>query len=154
MNLNFISPVDGRYNKYLKYYNENFSELAFIKNRLLFEIDYFLFLLSFDEKPFYNNEKLKKFIKNVKEELVVNLYDNCIEIKKKENIIHHDVKSIEYFLADKLKEKGFGEYVNLLHFGLTSQDVNTIAYSISIKNWYYNKFFSLYDKVTNMLHGI
>ncbi len=151
MNINSISPMDGRYNKYLKYYNDNFSELAFIKNRVLFEIDYFLFLISMNESPFYNNEKLNKYIKNVKEEFIVNLYDNCIEIKEKENIIHHDVKSIEYFLADKLKKGGFNGYVNLLHFGLTSQDVNTIAYSISIKNWYYNKFFLLYDKVTSML---
>ena len=53
-------------------------------------------------------------------------------IKDIEKNIHHDVKSIEYFLTTQLQKGGFDKYINLLHFGLTSQDVNTIAYSISL----------------------
>ena len=72
---------------------------------------------------------------------------HIITIKNIENKIYHDVKSIEYFLAQQLKKEGFEKYINLLHFGLTSQDTNTIAYSKSLvdfnTNIFHDLFFSL-----------
>ena len=143
MNGNTISPLDGRYNYLLNYYNENFSEKAFVRNRVIFEIDYFIFLLKLNEKPFNDNNSLIKFIKDLKVEILQNFNETFEKIKNIENKIKHDVKSIEYFLAENLENNGFKEYINLLHFGLTSQDVNTFSYTLSIKNWYFQVFINL-----------
>ena len=143
MNGNTISPLDGRYNYLLNYYNENFSEKAFLRNRVIFEIDYFIFLLKLNEKPFNDNNSLIKFIKDLKVEILQNFNETFEKIKNIENKIKHDVKSIEYFLAENLENNGFKEYINLLHFGLTSQDVNTFSYTLSIKNWYFQVFINL-----------
>lgn len=142
MELKAISPIDGRYNQYTHYYNHHFSEFAFIKHRLIFEIDYFIFLLKSNYLQFPFNNKLLSYMLHLK----YSIKDEHIEsIKNIENDIHHDVKSIEYFLADYLKSLEYDKYVNLLHFGLTSQDVNTFAYSYSLKQWYDNIFKDLYN---------
>ena len=36
----------------------------------------------------------------------------------------------------KNSQNNFKQYVNLLHFGLTSQDITTTAYSINLKNFH------------------
>lgn len=149
--MNTISPLDGRYNYLLNYYNNKFSEVAFVKSRVIFEIDYFNFLLKLNEYPFVFNDSLKKFMSELKNKVLDNFDNYFDKIKLIENKIKHDVKSIEYFLAEELENAGYGEYINLLHFGLTSQDVNTFFYSISIKNWYYDIFISLYDTICNGL---
>ena len=137
-----ISPIDGRYNNLTEDLNILFSEYAFIKQRTIIEIKYFLFLLTIiNTKEFPYNEKLMNFMTN----LTDNIADNHIfEIKKIEGVIWHDVKSIEYFLANQLRDNGFNEYINLLHFGLTSQDTNTMAYSISLLSFNEDLFIPLF----------
>ena len=137
-----ISPIDGRYNNLTEDLNILFSEYAFIKQRTIIEIKYFLFLLTIiNTKEFPYNEKLMNFMTNLND----NITDNHIfEIKKIEGVIWHDVKSIEYFLANQLRDNGFNEYINLLHFGLTSQDTNTMAYSISLLSFNEDLFIPLF----------
>ena len=137
-----ISPIDGRYYNLTEDLNILFSEYAFIKQRTIREIKYFLFLLTIiNTKEFPYNEKLMNFMTNLND----NITDNHIfEIKKIEGVIWHDVKSIEYFLANQLRENGFNEYINLLHFGLTSQDTNTMAYSISLLHFNEDLFIPLF----------
>ena len=137
-----ISPIDGRYSNLTEDLNILFSEYAFIKQRTIIEIKYFLFLLTIiNTKEFPYNEKLMNFMTN----LTDNIADNHIfEIKKIEGVIWHDVKSIEYFLANQLRDNGFNEYINLLHFGLTSQDTNTMAYSISLLHFNEDLFIPLF----------
>ena len=51
------------------------------------------------------------------------------KIKRIECRIHHDVKSIEYYIKSKVDAK----YKEFVHFALTSQDVNNPAISLSVK---------------------
>ena len=75
-----ISPIDGRYYNLTEDLNILFSEYAFIKQRTIIEIKYFLFLLTIvNTKEFPYNEKLMNFMTN----LTDNIADNHIfEIKK------------------------------------------------------------------------
>ena len=144
-----ISPIDGRYSNLTRDLHMLFSEYAFIKQRTIVEIKYFLFLLTtINTKEFPYNEKLMNFMTN----LIDNITDNHIfEIKKIEGVIWHDVKSIEYFLTKQLQKAGFDKYVNLLHFGLTSQDINTMAYSISLRDFKKDIFIPLFiTLITNL----
>src|SRR4029079_19595963 len=55
-------------------------------------------------------------------------------IKNKEEEIKHDVKSVEYFIADKLKIKSPKlKVTQFIHFGLTSDDTNSVAYALALK---------------------
>ena len=145
-----ISPIDGRYYNLTEDLNILFSEYAFIKQRIIIEIKYFLFLLTIvNTKEFPYNEKLINFMTNLTDNIAD---DHIFEIKKIEGVIWHDVKSIEYFLANQLRDNGFNEYINLLHFGLTSQDTNTIAYSISLLRFNEDLFIPLFLELLENIH--
>ena len=137
-----INPIDGRYNNLTKELSFIFSEYSFIKQRVIIEIKYFIFLLKLNTQNFPNNDDLINFMEMLSSKIDI---PEIQSIKKIEENIHHDVKSIEYFLRDKLKIAGFDNYLNLLHFGLTSQDVNTMAYSISILDFKRDVFIPLFN---------
>ena len=145
-----ISPIDGRYNNLTKGLSFLFSEYAFIKERLVIEIEYFIFLLELNTPQFPNNDKLKNFMIHLSQNINI---EHIQAIKDIERKIHHDVKSIEYFLTKELRKQGFNEYINLLHFGLTSQDVNTMAYSVSLVHFKLNVFEPLFITLLTKLQN-
>jgi adenylosuccinate lyase len=131
-NLNAVTPIDGRYyNKTIKYGNY-FSEQALIKYRVLVEIEYFIALTKTEIPVFksFPNESIEK-IKNI----YLNFsYEDAISIKEIEKETNHDVKAVEYFIKNKFKELRLNKYLEYIHFGLTSQDINNTAVPLSIKD--------------------
>jgi adenylosuccinate lyase len=142
--MNNISPIDGRYKRYTQELNELFSENALIKARLIIEVKYFIFLSELNTPNFLYNKTLCDYLDKYCDEM---LDDDISEIKKIEDRINHDVKSIEYYLSEVLKIYDREDYINLLHFGLTSQDVNTMVYSLSLKNFNNSIFTPNFDKL-------
>ena len=126
-----ISPLDGRYTNYTSCLKKYFSEFALFKYRLMIEIEYLIYLKSIELpelKDFPNiNQELKNIYKNFS-------HDDCIQIKNIEFVINHDVKAVEYFLAQKLESFDLHKYKSFIHFGLTSQDINNNSITLSIKN--------------------
>ncbi|HEY5406634.1 MAG TPA: adenylosuccinate lyase [Ginsengibacter sp.] len=120
--LTAISPIDGRYRKQLQHLDEYFSEFALIKYRIKVEIKYFIYLG--EQKFFKITPALKKQLLKVIETFSL---DNAQKIKDTERITNHDVKAVEYFLKEKLKELGCEDLGEWIHFGLTSQDINNTA---------------------------
>jgi adenylosuccinate lyase len=131
-NLNAVTPIDGRYyNKTIKYGNY-FSEQALIKYRVLVEIEYFIALTKTKIPVFksFPNESIEK-IKNI----YLNFsYKDAISVKEIEKETNHDVKAVEYFIKNKFKELRLNKYLEYIHFGLTSQDINNTAVPLSIKD--------------------
>ena len=100
--LKAISPIDGRYYSQLQHLSEYFSEFALIRCRVKVEIEYFLFLA---EKKFFKLPPLlKKQLIKVFEEFSL---EDAQKIKDIERITNHDVKAVEYFLKEKLKNLGW-----------------------------------------------
>ena len=128
-----ISPLDNRYANKISQFRSNFSESALIKIRFEIEIEWLLFLCTKLSKSFkpLSNESIKKinsFKSNFDDKYV-------LQIKKIESTTNHDVKAVEYFIADHLnKDKVLSKYVHLIHFGLTSEDINSLSYACLIKN--------------------
>lgn len=54
-------------------------------------------------------------------------------IKTHEAKCHHDVKAVEYFLQDKFRELHCENLIPYIHIGLTSEDTNSIAYGLALK---------------------
>ncbi len=136
-----ISPVDGRYYSKTEELRKYFSELALINYRIYVEGEYFIFLNNFLYSKGKISRKLtQKEIKEIRE--IYRFEDkNAFEVKKIEftgdkNIkpTNHDVKACEYYLKKILSGK-IKNNLELIHFGLTSEDVNNIAYSIMISSF-------------------
>ncbi|MEO5650331.1 MAG: adenylosuccinate lyase [Ginsengibacter sp.] len=120
--LTAISPIDGRYRHQLQHLDEYFSEFALMKYRVKIEVEYFLFLA---EKKFFKiTPALKKRVLNIADEFSI---ADAEKIKATEKITNHDVKAVEYFLKEKLKDAGAENIQEWIHFGLTSQDINNSA---------------------------
>ena len=126
-----ISPIDGRYNKKTHILKEYFSEFALFKYRLFIEIKYLLELGKQNVISINNNDE--KTINNV----YINFSkDDVITIKKIEETTQHDIKALEYFIRSKLENNLENEkIINYVHFCLTSQDINSTSYVLSIKQF-------------------
>ena len=129
--LTAISPVDGRYQSKTESLQPYFSEFGLIKYRVRVEVEYLITLAEWKIAPLvdFPAEKI---------ELLRNIYLNFSEkdalwIKDQEKITNHDVKAVEYFLKEKLIELGLEKYLEFVHFGLTSQDINNTAIPLSLK---------------------
>ncbi|MDR9486982.1 adenylosuccinate lyase [Salibacter sp.] len=125
-----ISPIDGRYAGKTKQLADYFSEYALFKYRVWVEVEYFIALC---ELPL---PQLKNFPKDQYETLR-NLYRNfspqdAQKIKDHEAITNHDVKATEYFIKDVMEKEGLGDFLEFVHFGLTSQDINNTAVPMSL----------------------
>ena len=127
--LTAISPVDGRYRNQLQHLDQYFSEYALIKYRVKVEVEYFIFL---SEKKFFKvPTNLKKQLLKIADEFSI---EDAEIIKATEKITNHDVKAVEYFLKEKLKQAGAENLQEWIHFGLTSQDINNTAVPLMWKH--------------------
>ena len=149
---NNISPLDSRYAEKIVPIREAFSEKALIKTRFIIEINWLLFLCNkmpndFPKLSKISINKILKFRESFSDK-------DVIKIKKIESVTNHDVKAIEYFIADFFKrDKQLKKYINLIHFGLTSEDINSLSYAIMIKKGAedYLKYIQNLNKIIKLL---
>ena len=130
--LTAISPIDGRYHSKTKAIQPYYSEYGLIRYRVLVEVEYFLALTaiplpSLADFPSDCVEPLRDLYRNFSEE-------DALWIKKTEKTTNHDVKAVEYFLKEKMTQMGLERYLEFIHFGLTSQDINNTAIPLSLKD--------------------
>jgi adenylosuccinate lyase len=130
--LNAVTPIDGRYYSKTKSFSNYFSEQALIKYRVLVEIEYFIALTK--TKISSISDFPKGSILDIQNIYLNFSYQDALDIKEIEKETNHDVKAVEYFIKNKFKELKLEKYLEFIHFGLTSQDINNTAIPLSIKN--------------------
>ena len=131
-----ISPLDSRYKQDTEVLLLFFSENAILKLKAEIELAYYNAIC----KKLFNS-------KEISFEISENLLNSIKEIESKTK---HDIKAIEMALAKHIKESYKDGQINFLHFGLTSQDINSLATSISIR-----RFLPFYtESVKNLLKNI
>ncbi len=129
--INNLSPLDGRYSNKVSEITELFSERALIQKRFDIEIEWLLFVLN---ESFYETTKISnKDIKRIKKFQTDFNNSYAKKIKLIENKTNHDVKAVEYFINDFLKKSELGKIISYVHLGLTSEDVNSLAYALMIQ---------------------
>lgn len=126
-----ISPVDGRYRKITQPLASYFSEEAIIRYRILIEVEYFIALVQLPLPQLSRidpgkTDELRLLYKNFEPE-------DALRVKEIEKETNHDVKAIEYFLREKFQDLGLEDYLEFIHFGLTSQDINNTAFPLALK---------------------
>ena len=127
-----ISPIDGRYKKNVSELETFFSEQALMRHRVMVEVEYLLALV--EHKSFQKTRTLSKKAFNSLKGLYVEFSSTHFkEIKKIEKKTNHDVNAVVVFVSEKLKKIGRDDLVPFVHFGLTSEDINNISYSLMTK---------------------
>ena len=137
--LNSISTIDGRYSKEASILSNYFSESALMRYRVMVEVEYLISLSKekkLDGLPLINKTAQTSLSK------IYQKFDSISarRIKKIESQTNHDVKAVEMYIVEKLRKINKTSLIPWVHFGLTSEDVNNISYSMmwkdGIKNVY------------------
>ena len=127
-----LSPLDGRYAKSVDALRPFFSEEALMRARVEIEVKYFIALSQLD-----GVRELKR-VNRTQEKALLGLAEYFNDrayqrIKGIERVTKHDVKAVEYYLKEKSAQiPGLKHSLEFIHFGLTSEDVNNLAYGILI----------------------
>jgi len=137
--LQCISPLDGRYISKVENLGEIFSEYGLIKYRIHVEVEWFIYL--------FNDLKLKgtkvltqreqKDLRDLVEYFDVKSAERVKAIEKETN---HDVKAVEYYMKENLKNGSLVNYLEFIHFACTSEDINNLAYALMIKEGLENEY--------------
>ncbi|MCB9075294.1 MAG: adenylosuccinate lyase [Chitinophagales bacterium] len=147
--LTAISPIDGRYRNKVADLENYFSEFALMKYRTHVEIEYFIYLSNVIEQigalSATQIQSLRTIVKDFSTE-------HALRIKEIEKTTNHDVKAVEYFIKENIKDEDLKQKSEFIHFGLTSQDINNTSIPLMLKDFYHqvyvNKFKQLVDALT------
>jgi adenylosuccinate lyase len=147
--LTALSPLDGRYARATAPLAQRFSEMALIRYRVLVEVEYFIALTELP-LPQLSGVRPEAFPG------LRRLYEAFSEadaeaVKAHEAVTNHDVKAVEYWLRDQFTALGLGAFVEFIHFGLTSQDINNTAIPLSLRDALMGVLLPAYAQVRNAL---
>ena len=128
-----LCPIDGRYAGIKDALAPYFSEYALVKYRVFVEVQWLKFLIEN-----IDNEILKRFDQSKMDQIeaIANDFDETAfaKIKEIEATTRHDVKAVEYYIGNTLKEMGYDYLISFVHIGCTSEDINNTSYACMIKH--------------------
>lgn len=126
--LTSLSPLDGRYRSQIASLSTYLSEFSLVRIRIEVET---LFLLELSKQGVIRNltPAEKKTLMSLGPETTI---EDVREVKRIESTIKHDVKAVEVYLRQKLSLTSLKDVVEMIHFGLTSEDINNISYRLML----------------------
>jgi len=144
-----LSPLDGRYARATAPLTTRFSEMALMRYRVLVEVEYFIALA---ELPLPQLHSVSPDTFPALRHLYKAFTESDAEaIKAHEAVTNHDVKAVEYFLRDQFTALGLSAFIEFIHFGLTSQDINNTAIPLSFRDALVGVLLPAYAEVRNAL---
>jgi adenylosuccinate lyase len=130
-----VSPLDGRYARYTEPLIPYASERALMRARGEVEVEYLIALADCEATPLSISDDQRTHLRSLYEGFDS---EDAHVVKKLETegygeyaATNHDVKAIEYFIREGLPA-GL-DCDQWIHFGLTSEDVNNLAYRLLVK---------------------
>ncbi len=132
ISLSALGPLDGRYAEAVRPLAELFSEQGLIRQRLKVELAWLRALCAEDAfepaPPLSAGEAA--FLNNLEDDLGPAAAER---VKELEQQTRHDVKAVELYLAERLREhNSLAGRIPMLHFACTSWDINSSAYGIML----------------------
>ena len=153
--LTAISPIDGRYRGKTEALAGYFSEYALIRYRVRVEIEYFIALCELPLPQLQEfDHSLFEPLRDIYRQFTV---ADAQRVKDIEKVTNHDVKAVEYFIKERidasLVSAGFPTACKeLIHFGLTSQDINNTSVPLSVKEALEQVYYPLVEELIEQLH--
>jgi adenylosuccinate lyase len=130
--LTALSPLDGRYRPDVAALEAYFSEAALFRYRVRIEIEYLLFLSRARDLTFIapltpqQVAELRGLYRAFRDE-------DAEAVAAWDRKVNHDVKAVEYWLREQIDKLGLGAWKEAVHFALTSEDVNNLAYALLVR---------------------
>lgn len=153
--LDAISPIDGRYRGKTETLAAYFSESALIRYRVRVEIEYYIALMQELESSGVAaigcEEAAAASLRDIYRQWST---DSAERVKEIEKTTNHDVKAVEYFIKERLDAMGSTLPRELVHFGLTSQDINNTAFPMMLKEAHEAIVRPTYAALADKLHSL
>ncbi len=149
-----LSPLDGRYAGKVDGLRPIFSEYGLIRARVKVEVEW---LLALAAEP--GIVELQAFSAAAKAKLRA-LADgfsvaHAARVKEIERTTNHDVKAVEYFIKEQLKDDAeLAPALEFAHFACTSEDINNLSYGLMLEQARRDVLLPTLDGVTATLRAL
>ncbi|MBP8098557.1 MAG: adenylosuccinate lyase [Arenimonas sp.] len=149
-----LSPLDGRYAGKVAALRPIFSEFGLIRARVKVEVEWLLALAN--EPGIVELEPLAvdamARLRRLADEFSV---ADAARVKEIEATTNHDVKAVEYFIKEKLKDDaGLAPALEFVHFACTSEDINNLSYSLMLSQARATVLIPALDSLMSTLHSM
>ena len=128
-----LSPLDGRYAGKVDALRPIFSEYGLIRARVRVEIEWLLALAAepgIAELPAFSAAARQR-LRDLATGFSV---ANAARVKEIERTTNHDVKAVEYFIKEQLRDDAeLGPALEFVHFACTSEDINNLSYALMLR---------------------
>ncbi len=133
MTITAISPIDGRYAGKVDALRPIFSEYGLIRYRVEVEVRWLQALAA--EAAITEVAPLSEPANAVLNSIVNDFNEaDAQAVKDIEKTTNHDVKAVEYFIKNKIKNNAELLAVSeFIHFACTSEDINNLSYALMLK---------------------
>ncbi|OWQ61686.1 adenylosuccinate lyase [Stenotrophomonas maltophilia] len=128
-----LSPLDGRYASKVDALRPIFSEYGLIKARITVEVEWLLALAAepgiVELAPFSDAAvaRLRALAARFSPA-------QAARVKEIERTTNHDVKAVEYFIKEQLKDDAeLAPALEFVHFACTSEDINNLSYGLMLE---------------------
>ncbi len=130
--LSAVSPVDGRYGSKTSDLRPIFSEFGLIRHRVLVEVRWLQMLaenVDIKEVPSLS-ETANDLLNGIVDGFSI---EDAEAVKTIERTTNHDVKAVEYFIKDMIKDNEELMKINeFIHFACTSEDINNLSHALML----------------------
>lgn len=125
-----LSPLDGRYQAAVTELGEYLSEAGLNRARVKVEVEW---LITLTDQSLFGSAPLSADQKASLRALVTDFGQAEIdELAALEAVTRHDVKAVEYLVRRRLEPLGLTSISELTHFAATSEDINNLAYALTV----------------------
>ncbi len=131
-----LGPLDGRYRATVAPLVDHLSEAALNRTRIAVEVEWVIYLTGHDVVPGapHLTADDDAYLRAVPETFGA---AEIAELGEIERTTVHDVKAVEYFVKRRLASAPAGSALptvgELVHFALTSEDVNNLCYALMVR---------------------
>jgi len=127
-----LSPLDGRYQAAVTELGEYLSEAGLNRARVKVEVEW---LITLTDRSLFGSAPLSADQKTGLRGLVTDFGQAEIdELAALEAVTRHDVKAVEYLVRRRLVPLGLESISELTHFAATSEDINNLAYALTVSD--------------------
>ena len=140
--MNALSPLDDRYAARIADVSSLFSGFSFMKYRLLIECEYLIFVVSLldPDSPDFDAQAVRRLHADFDEA-------ELRKIHERERIMNHDVRALVDYVRSAVPES----LRRWVHFGLTSQDINSPAMVMTYRDFNNTILGVELDRLTRLL---
>jgi adenylosuccinate lyase len=149
-----LSPLDGRYAAKVDALRPVFSEYGLVRARVRVEVEWLLALAAepgiVELAPFPDAAAAR--LRALAEGFST---ADAARVKEIERTTNHDVKAVEYFIKERLKDDAaLGPALEFVHFACTSEDINNLSYALMLAEGRDRVMLPKLDEVIDTLRGM